>query len=149
MEDVISQGAWSTCIRRVALNQTVNTPLYGYTYEYQLPTDPSIVKLLNVQDEHVNDIDYRVEDDKLLANESAVNVKYVGLITDPGSYGPYLSNVVARRIAAEIAYKLTGSVSMQNAAYGRYQSELKKALAKDGEQGSAQYLHNDTLTRIR
>lgn len=148
-EEVMAEGAWSTCTFRATLNQTTNTPVYEYTYEYQLPTNPRILKFLEVQDDRSLDITYDIEEDKLLTDEGSVKVKYIGFLEDPGSYGAYLKAAIVSRLSHELAYTITGSASVAEKMWQRYQVDLRKGLAQDGGNGSSVTIFSDDLTRGR
>ena len=60
-EEVMSEGSWSSTIARSALNVTTNTPAFGFSYEFQLPTVPRTLKILNINEDTVGDYDFRIE----------------------------------------------------------------------------------------
>ena len=71
VEEIISWGDWTTCIRRASLAQTTNTPVgsaVDFLYEYQLPVDPLCLKVLNVIEATPGSVVYAKEDDLLLSN---------------------------------------------------------------------------------
>lgn len=148
-EEVMSEGEWSTCTFRQTLNQTTNTPTYEYTYEYQLPTNPRWLKFIEISGDRLNDLEYAIEEDKLLTNESTVKCKYIGYLEDTSKYGPYLKAAIVSRLAHELSYSITGSGTNSDRLYQRYQLDLRKGLALDGQQGSGVYIYSDDLTKVR
>jgi len=148
-EEVMSEGEWTSCTFRATLNQTTNTPVYDYSYEYQLPTNPRLLKIITIQNEIDENLDYSIEEDKLLTDDSVVKIKYIGFVEDSASYGPYLKKAIVSRMAYELAYTLTGSVSVSDRLYRKYEDDLRTALANDGQQGPSPVINSDDLTRIR
>jgi hypothetical protein len=148
-EEVMSEGEWSVCTFRTTLNQTTNTPTYDYTYEYQLPTNPRVLKFIEISGDRLNDLEYDIEEDKLLTNESTVKCKYVGFLEDTSKYGPYLKKAIISRLAQELSYTITGSSANSDRLYQRYQKDLDYGLALDGQQGSGVFIYTDDLTKVR
>lgn len=146
---VQSAGFWTTCTFLDSLNQLSASPLYGFTYQYQLPTNPEILRIIQVKNEHINDTHYEIHGDKLLADESAISIKYVGFVTDPGLYGQLLTDAIIAKIASSIAFKLTGSASAADRLKRLSRAVTREMLFKDGQQNSPVKLTDDTLTRVR
>ena len=148
-EEVMSEGSWSSTIARSALNVTTNTPAFGFSYEFQLPTVPRTLKILNINEDTVGDYDFRIEGDKLLANVSSVSVRYVSFIEDTASYDVYLKRALVSRMAAEMAYTLTGSATVAERLYARYLRDLDDGLSNNGQQGSEQLTVSPDLLKVR
>lgn len=148
-KEVMTEGVFSSTIRRVALNATTNTPAYGYSYEFQLPTNPKSLRVISINEDEPGTYDYRIEGDKLLANISTMKVKYVAYLTNSEDYDEMLKKALVARLAAELAYPLTGSSGVSNAMYQRYERELSDCMAVDGQNGSNQYIISSDLTIIR
>lgn len=146
---VMVEGSWASTIKRASLNLTSNTPSFGYTSEFQLPTDPFCLKVLSVNDITPGDEDYRIEGDKLLANISTMKIRYIGRITDTQSYGPFLTQAVITRLTAELAYPITGQASVAERWFQQYELDVRKGLAQDGQQGSNEYVYSTDLTDVR
>lgn len=145
-EEVISEGSWSSTIRRAALAKTTNTPVYDYTNEFQLPVDPKALKVLNVNESSANDIDYVIEDDKLLTDEGSVKIRYIAFITDSEVWDVYLKRAFVSRLASELAYPLTGDDRKASSEFERYRLFLSEGLALNNQQGSKQsYVSNDLI----
>lgn len=145
-EEVISEGSWSSTIRRASLAKTTNTPVYDYTSEFQLPVDPKALKILNVNESSPNDIDYVIEDDKLLTDESTIKIRYVAFITDTEDWDVYLKRAFVARLCSELAYALTGDEGKSQSEFERYRLFLNEGLALNNQQGSKQvYVSNDLI----
>lgn len=163
VKEVSTEGVFSSTIRRAALTQTSNTPAFGFAYEFQLPTNPKSLRVLNVS-EVVNSsasnttildrdlrgvTDYRIEGDKLLANVSAIQVRYIAYLENSGEYDEMLKRVIISRLAADLAYPLTGSSQMADRLYRKYQQDFADAKSVDGQNGSSPDISTTDLTEIR
>lgn len=148
-EEVMAEGSWSSTINRAALNVTTNTPSYGYTKEYQLPTNPPFLRILEINDTKPGETDYRIEGDKLLCDVSGIKIKYIGNITDTQSYDVFLKRAITSRLTAELAYTLTGQRNIGDFWYARYERDVQVGLALDGQQGSNQITISDDLLDVR
>lgn len=148
-DEVLSEGPWSVTVTRKELNKTTNTPSFGYTYEFQLPTSPKCLKVLEINEEVPGTYDYRIEGDKLLANISTMRIKYIGQITDTGLYSPWLKRALVSRLAAELAYNLTGSSRVAELMMAKYERDLATGLSNDTQQGSADDMPSSDLIEVR
>lgn len=149
VDEVISEGAWASATTRATLARTTNTPEYEYTYEFQLPTNPQVLRVLQINETLPGEYDYRIEGDKLLANTSSIKIKYIGTLSDSQDYGPYLKKAIEFRLAAELAYPLTGDRGLADRLMQRYFQVRSEGLAFDGTQGSSDMSNSSDLTDVR
>ena len=148
-EEVMVEGAWSSTINRASLNQTTNTPSYGYDYEFQLPTNPFCLRVLAVDEDIPGDNSYRIEGDKLLYNSSTVKIKYIGRVDDTQSYDPMLKRAIVSRLAAELAYPITGTAQVAQQMLDLYLRHVAEGLSVDGQQGSGEETSSPDLHDVR
>lgn len=146
---VMVEGSWSSTISRATLNKTTNTPAFGYTAEFQLPTEPFCLKVLNVNDLTPGNEEFRIEGDKLLANITTMKVRYIGRVTDTQSYDTFLTQAIISRLTAELAYPITGQASVADRWFNKYEMDVRKGLANDGQQGSNEMTVSTDLTDVR
>jgi len=76
---------WSFTFKKVALAQTINTPVNQYRYEYQLPSDRlgTIRRAYNSTAVGARTFaDWTIQGDKLLTNEETVVIDYQFLPTE-------------------------------------------------------------------
>jgi len=149
VEEVTMEGAWTTAVTRAELSQTSNTPTYEFNNEYQLPTNPKFLKILEVNEGEPGSTVYRIEGDKLLTDETTMKIKYIGRIDDPQSYGIQLRRAIITRLTAELAYSVTGQQSVTEVWFRQYKREVALGLANDGQQGSNQFTRASTLHDVR
>ena len=148
-DQVMIEGSWSSTIKRVGLAQTTNTPIFGYTYEYQLPVNPFCLKVLNIDETTPGSCPYRIEGDKLLIESPTVKIRYIARITDTQAWDPYLTRAFVSRLTAELAYQITGDNQKTEIEMEKYMKFVTEGLVLDGQQGSKDFIVTPTLTEDR
>jgi hypothetical protein len=151
-ENVMALGPWTSCTKRATLAQLTDTPDWGYTYQYQLPTDPKFIKCLLLNECKKGDIDFAIEGDKLLCNETTAQIKYIALITDTESYDAYLRQAITERLICEMAYQKTGSEGNLDRMEKVFAAKVDALLNMNNTQGNNNEdrdLPSDTFTDIR
>lgn len=146
---VMSQGAWSVTVKRVALARTTNTPAFGYNYEFQLPVDPKCLRVLNVNEDFEGQIEFKIEGDKLLTDEASVKIRYIAQLTDTEDWDALLTEAVEILLASYLAKPLTGENGVAEALKKEYIEFTYNNLALDNQQGTPQVIMMDDATRIR
>jgi len=140
---VLRAYPWNPAIRRASLAALVDAPAWGFLFQYGLPEGPeppACLRVLQLEGE----IDgraaaYRIEGRRLLSNDGPpLNIAYIGRVTDPNEFGPLLADAISARLAAELAYALTGSSALGEAAAQSYRAKLAEARAVDAQEGSAE-----------
>lgn len=128
---VLRAYPWNCAIKRGSLAALSSTPAYGYTYEYQLPTD--CLRVLEIQD----DPEFKIEGRKILTDASAP-LRYAYLCeADPSEFDSLVEEAVAARLAADIAYPLANDKTLGQAMYALYKDKLLEAQSIDAQEGTA------------
>jgi len=126
---------WKFAIRRALLPALVDTPLWGYAYQYPLPAD--FLALVQVNDVYVRSVKkgtalWSVEGGNILTDLVApLKVRYVARIDNPGLYDPLFNETLACKLAWEGAEPLTQSSSKKSAAQEEYKFALSEAKRLD------------------
>ena len=95
---------WNCLIKRVELARDIETPSWGFSYQFTLPADClRVLTILNY------DYDYKIEGRKIVANHGTVKIQYVSRIDDPNQYDELLRETISAALAADIAYAVTSS----------------------------------------
>ena len=117
---------WSFAMKRANLSALVSTPEWGYTLEYQLPTDclrvvqvndywdvPGYADYLNSPDEEM----YRIEGRTIRTNLGApLKLRYIRKVTNSGEFDASFNEVFACDLAFNCAEALTQSNSKKESA---------------------------------
>lgn len=149
VDETISEGQWSSAVFRIALNKTINTPVFDFDFEYQLPTNPKVLNVLSINETRAGDKEYTIEGDKLLSDESSVSIKFIGRIDNTELFGPYLTRAIVSRLAHELAFPLTSNRALAESLYRRYEIDMETGLVKDNQQGSSVELIAHDLLDVR
>lgn len=133
LDAVLEEYPWNcTITRAVDVAADVTAPDTDYDYRYQLPTVPYCLRLLAVYKDGTALTSWQISGRYVECDEEApVTLKYIGRITDPNQIDPIIREAISARLAAEIAYKLTGSKALAEGQWQIYQFKLKKARLVD------------------
>jgi hypothetical protein len=124
--DVARQSAlrdhpWNFAVTEVELSAVVGSTSQNYTYVYQLPAD--CLRLL----EYYDNRDFKVNGRTILSNDTTCVIKYVKDVTDTTLWDSAFVDVMAQRLAAELAYPLTKSQATADTQFNLYERKLAKA----------------------
>ena len=129
---VFRSHSWNCLIRRASLAQNATAPTWGYTYAYNLPTDPYCLRVLRLEK---LDLDYKVEGRTIVSDEQTMKIKFIARVTDPNEYDTLLVESIAARLAADICYGITNSNALVANMVALYESKLKEARFVDATEG--------------
>ena len=154
---VLRSHPWNVGITRKALPKDSETPAFGFSFQFSLPTDPFCLRVLSFWNSNVNNdvaaydsnVMFKIEGCKVLSNEDTCNIIYIGRITDTEQYDSLLNKAISARLAAEIAYNITGSNSIASNMIALYEARLKEAKGVDSMEGFPEQPQADDFTNIR
>ena len=153
---VLHSHPWNIAITRRALAKDTDTPAFGFSFQYSLPTDPFCLRVLSFWNSNVNNdvaaydsnVMFKIEGRKVLSNEGTCNIIYIGRVTDTEQYDSLLNKAISARLAAEIAYNITGSNSVSQGMIAIYEDRLKEAKGVDSMEGFPEQPQADDFTNI-
>lgn len=135
-DEVLRSHPWNFAGKRLALSRLSNNPIFGWTYQYQLPEDFLRLLQLNAYSATEAPRLYEIEGDRLLTNEGVAQVRYVARVTDPNLFDALFVEALATKIASKLAQPLTGSRQEASAllqAYERVVAPLARSVdAREG-----------------
>ena len=154
---VLRSHPWNIAITRRALAKDTDTPAFGFSFQYSLPTDPFCLRVLSFWNSNVNNdvaaydsnVMFKIAGRKVLSNEGTCNIIYIGRVTDTEQYDSLLNKAISARLAAEIAYNITGSNSVSLGMIAIYEDRLKEAKGVDSMEGFPEQPQADDFTNIR
>jgi len=118
----LSKHPYNFAMKRASLPRLAEAPAFGYTYQFQLPVD-----CLRVH-EAINNMDFKIEGDKLLTNAEEVDIKYIFDNTDISTWTPSFKDLVAARLRIDLAYTLAADkeiIKLSQELYERKSREVK------------------------
>ena len=151
--EVLVSAHWNFAITRVELAKLSTAPEFGFTTQFQLPSDclrvidTNLSKSIDVNDDTM---DWAVEGRLLLCNSSSIKIRYIKEVTDTSVFSPQFADALSYRIAAELAYGLKLSNTLMEQMEARYDRAIKNARSYDAQEGSPQRIMRDSfiLSRI-
>ena len=154
---VLRSHPWNIAITRTNLAADSTAPAFGFSFQFTLPTSPFCLKVLSFWNDNVNNeiaaydsnVMFKIEGRKILSNEDTCNIIYIGRITDTEQYDSLLNKAISARLAAEIAYNITGSNSVAANMLSVYEARLKEAKGVDSMEGFPEQPQADDFTNIR
>jgi len=143
--------AWNCLHKRVQLAQDSTAPVVEYTYAYTLPSDClRVLKIHTGTADSINsEIDYKVEQRKIVTNEGTIYLVYIALVTDPNEYDVYLQESISHQLAADIAYSLTSNATLAKNYMQRADERLKEARFIDATENSLGTIESSEFTDAR
>ena len=129
-DSVFRSHPWNSLIKRIQLAQNTSTPVYGFSYQFNLPSD--CLRVLTID---AYNSDFKVEGRKILCNESSIKPVYVSQVTDPNEMDVLLRETIAAALAADIAYAITANLQVTKLMQERYEFKISEARHADASEG--------------
>lgn len=134
-KSVLRKHTWNFASKRVEIAKDATAPAFGYSTRYQLPTD--YIRLVRLGDAN-NYKDYAVEDGYILMNveetSGGMDVKYIYDNKNVEDYDPLFAELLALELAYNIAFPLTGNITMQRSIKVLRDEKLLEARGVDGQE---------------
>lgn len=158
-DDELRARRWQFSIRRTSLAALTTAPDHGWNFQYQLPADCLKIDMVNdrfpsgVLTDYIGAemLEWAVENNCVLTNLAApLKLRYLARVTDPAQWDPSFREVLACRIAAELAESLTQSNQKRELAWQEYQMAVRKALRSNAIERQPVMLNDEAwiLSRI-
>jgi hypothetical protein len=164
MWDIVRDGelrrnVWNFATTRTSLAALATTPAWGFTYEYQLPSD--FIRVVQVNDSYyvanltdyrtMQDVPYQIEGLKILTDYSApLKLRYVQRIEDTQQWDAAFVEAFASRLAYECAEAITQSSTKKQEAFEDYKVAIRSAKLVDAIENPPEPLPDDSwlLSRL-
>jgi hypothetical protein len=133
---VLRAYPWNCAQERASLAADATAPAFGYARQFALPEDPLCLRVLAIDGEVDFGLKYKVERRFIRTDEAApLKTLYIARVAE-FEFDPLLSDAISARLAADLAYAITGSASLMEAAAKRYRDILVEARQVDAQEGS-------------
>ena len=143
-DSVLREHPWKCATRRGKLNDLKGGPLFGFRHRYQLP--PEFLRLVDTEPE---DARVAVEGDSLLSDAKPLSIAYVAKVEDPTKYDSLLSECLSIKLAAELCFGVTASVSLAQQLEEKYQRRLRDARGYDAREDAGQQWQPGSWARAK
>jgi hypothetical protein len=135
-DDLLRSHPWNFAIERTSLAALTSEPEFGFTYEFQLPSD--CLRVLEIED---FDSEWQKEGNKLRADTTPLNIKYVKRTVEVGKWDANFCEVLAAKLAADIAFAVTQNASLKKQLNDEYMQKLREARSFDGQEGGVRTVY--------
>lgn len=148
-DTVLRAYPWNSAMCRALLPALATVPMFGYRFQYQLPTGPEPAACLRVYQVMAGD-DYRIEGRRLLTDyPPPLQLLYIGQVLDPNQFDPLLAEAISARLSMYLAGNLTESASRIETMRSHYREVLQEARAMDAQEGRADMIEADEWLHSR
>jgi hypothetical protein len=143
-DGVLRAHRWPCALGSAELAPMVTPPVWGATQQFPLPAD-----CLRVLETDQESIPWVVEGRRLLTSRTVVRIRYIRRVTDVSQYDALVLEALITRLAAELAIAITGSRTLAEAHFARYERKLAEARAIAGQEGMPHELESTQLISVR
>ena len=146
-DTVLRLYPWNVAVKRVSIAKDVDTPAYGYAFQYTIPADN--LRVLEMDSETPLDA-WEVESGKILTDrDSPIAIRYIWRETDPNKYDSLLVMAIAARLAFEAVERVTQSNTKKADLAKIFEKALADAKGVDAKEGSQVDFQEDPWIRSR
>lgn len=149
----LRKRTWNFAKVRTTLASLATAPVFGFGYQYQLPSD--YLRPVQIGDVYVIPglTDYREGDDSAWTIEGSVLLTdfaaplqfvYVKDVTDPGAFDATFVEVMASKLAYEACYDITQSNQGRQQAAEDYKAAVRDAALQNAIEKPPQGLPDDS-----
>jgi hypothetical protein len=150
---------WHFTKKRITLPALSDKPLFGWTNQFQLPSDYLQLIQVGQCDPGIDMRDYRfnsstewtIEGNVILTNYTApLSIRYVARVTDPTRWDAAFNDAFACKLAVEVCEELTQSTTKKQSALQDYELAIKSAIRANAIELPPQYITDDSwiLSRV-
>ncbi|MEZ0575446.1 hypothetical protein [Halodesulfovibrio aestuarii] len=143
-DELLESHHWSFATRYVRLPKLPESPPFYFACAYQLPAD--CIGVRQLQDSKPFEV---VEGRVLYTDSTPAKAIITVRVTDPALYPALFVEVMARKLAAELAVPLMNSAKLEQTMYSKFVDSFARAAAVDGAEGVQQIDESDGWLQAR
>jgi hypothetical protein len=125
----IRDHVWNFAVNRVELAQNSTAPAFGFSYQYNLPSD--CLRVLQMDDMSTL---YKIEGGKLLTDDGAAKILYLARVEDVNLFDAMFVEALSARLAAELSVTLSESNTLYSNMMEMYQRKISDARSMDAQE---------------
>lgn len=149
-DELLRAHPWNFAITRIEVAPIAEKPIYEFDNQFLIPDDALRILSLDFNiNPTTSEIPWSVEFNTtlgkkvILCNQSSLKIKYIRKVTDVSMFDPIFAEVLAWRIAADLAYPLVQSSALAQGVFQTYLIMIRDARSFDGQEGSLQAIEAD------
>lgn len=146
-DELLSQHFWNFAISRVELSALVDTPAFGYSKYFAVPSD--ILRVIEVDGDPEWNLEYHDNQRVIATNESQVFIKGIFQVTNTTLFSRMFDDALSWRLAAELSIALSDSASLQENMFQLAQRALSDARAFDAQEGYINRVQASSYINVR
>lgn len=142
---VLEEQEWTFGVKRAQLPALAEPPLFGYSFQFLLP--PDLLYSIGVYDPKNSgsktvppQTRHAMEGDSIVADIPTIHIKYIADVTNTRRFSPMFDQTLAAHIAMNIAVPLTENEDHFIRMAKLFSSNLERAAASNGMQGTREFL---------
>ncbi len=125
----IRDHVWNFAVNRVELAQNSTAPAFGFSYQYNLPSD--CLRVLQMQDMSTL---YKIEGGKLLTDDGTAKILYLARVEDVNLFDSMFVEALSARLAAELSVTLSESNTLYSNMMEMYNRKIADARSMDAQE---------------
>lgn len=144
---VLRSHPWNCATHQTTITALVDAPVMNYDHQYQLPTNPWCLRVLQVGTNEDQPTRWKVVGRRLLTDENSPPIEYIKRITDTNEFDALLVDAFVLKLALKIVMPLTSSAVIQKSLVDELEGiSLPEARSIDGQESSVRRFEtNDWL----
>lgn len=136
-DGLLRKHFWNCAIKRVLLSPMSTAPAFGYTHQFQLPSD--FLRVYEVGNGPNNFIsEFQIENRTILANAASLPLRYVWRNENEANWDSSLVHVATITMAALLAYPITQSTSLRDSMKQDAERALREAKSIDAQENPSE-----------
>lgn len=144
---VLYMHQWNFALEQQTLQQLEDAPLFGHAFQYQLPA--KCLRVIKAVDGSNRDVSYKVLGRQLHSDSGGIKIEFISRIEDVTLFSPLFVDLLATRLAAALAYPVTGSDTRSSALLAQFKDDLKEAKTRDSQEGTPDRIKTETFIDSR
>lgn len=134
-DEVLRDHPWNFAAARETLVALVDSPIFGWEYAYQLPTDFIRLLFLNEYEAESIKTKWAIEGRRLLTDETEAQIRYTRKVTNASDFDALFIETLSLKLAAKLAMPLTKSIGLMETLLAEYEKfSLPRAKAADSSE---------------
>ncbi len=164
-EQVLMMHTWNFAIRRINIAEDAETPAYGWSHRYLLPTD--YLRFLSIGDndsgtlsrftsdkliDNSRRVDYELEHGYILVNEEfteGLNLRYIANVSEVGLMPALFKNALATQLALNMTFEFKSNTTSVQRLASEMQLYLQQAMSVDGQERPPRRIERSKWNRTR
>jgi hypothetical protein len=145
---VLRAYPWASLKQRIGVVELAEKPVSGFQHQYQLPNNS--IRVLEVHSTgKISPSDWEVNGDTVLCDAKPLSIVYLAGNLPESKYSSQLVQALVYRLAAEMAYPMTGNNTAQGNFAALFSQVLEEARTTDSLEQSAKKIGPHNFERVR